>query len=168
LVKAKNFLVFQGDVEAVASQSPIALTKLVEQISGSLELAAEYNEALKAQERATDNATFNYTKRRGINGEIKQFREQKSEALRFENLIAERVRWYIVPLNLFSINRFCRTRRYCTNHFGDCFISMKKLTVTTITSNHKQEPYLNQRTSSESTPPNCLALKSVRQQLEQK
>lgn len=34
LVKAKNFLVFQGDVEAVASQSPKDLTRLIEQISG--------------------------------------------------------------------------------------------------------------------------------------
>lgn len=34
LVKARNFLVFQGDVEAVASQSPKDLTLLIEQISG--------------------------------------------------------------------------------------------------------------------------------------
>jgi structural maintenance of chromosome 1 len=34
LVKARNFLVFQGDVEAIASQSPKDLTKLIEQISG--------------------------------------------------------------------------------------------------------------------------------------
>jgi structural maintenance of chromosome 1 len=34
LVKAKNFLVFQGDVEAVASQSPKELSKLIDQISG--------------------------------------------------------------------------------------------------------------------------------------
>lgn len=34
LVKAKNFLVFQGDVESVASQNPKDLTRLVEQISG--------------------------------------------------------------------------------------------------------------------------------------
>ena len=34
LVKAKNFLVFQGDVESVASQNAKDLTKLVEQISG--------------------------------------------------------------------------------------------------------------------------------------
>lgn len=38
LVKAKNFLVFQGDVEAVASQSPKDLTRLIEQISGSVDL----------------------------------------------------------------------------------------------------------------------------------
>lgn len=36
LVKARNFLVFQGDVEAVAQQSPKELAKLVEQISGSV------------------------------------------------------------------------------------------------------------------------------------
>lgn len=34
LVKAKNFLVFQGDVEGVASQDSKALAKLIDQISG--------------------------------------------------------------------------------------------------------------------------------------
>jgi structural maintenance of chromosome 1 len=36
LIKARNFLVFQGDVEAIASQSPKDLTRLIEQISGYL------------------------------------------------------------------------------------------------------------------------------------
>ncbi|KAF8196098.1 hypothetical protein BJ912DRAFT_127207 [Pholiota molesta] len=90
LVKAKNFLVFQGDVEAVASQSPRELSRLIEQISGSLELQAEYEKAKEAQERATENATFNFTKRRGIAGEIKQYKEQKSEADRFEALVQEK------------------------------------------------------------------------------
>lgn len=92
LVKAKNFLVFQGDVEQVASQSPLALSRLIEQISGSLELAAEYEKAKESQDRATENATFNFTKRRGIAGEIKQYKEQKGEAERFESLCAEKVR----------------------------------------------------------------------------
>lgn len=91
LVKAKNFLVFQGDVEAVASQSPKDLTRLIEQISGSLELAGEYDKAKEAQDRATENATFNFTRRRGINGEIKQYKEQKSEADRYEALCQEKV-----------------------------------------------------------------------------
>jgi structural maintenance of chromosome 1 len=38
LVKARNFLVFQGDVESIASKSPEELTKLFEQISMSDEL----------------------------------------------------------------------------------------------------------------------------------
>jgi structural maintenance of chromosome 1 len=92
LVKAKNFLVFQGDVEAVASQSPKELTRLVEQISGSLELTAEYEKAKEDQDRATENATHNFTKRRAITGEIKQYKEQKGEAERFEALCQERVR----------------------------------------------------------------------------
>ncbi|KAJ7098698.1 condensin complex subunit SMC1 [Mycena belliarum] len=90
LVKAKNFLVFQGDVEAVASQSPRELSRLVDQISGSLELAPEYEKAKEAQDRATENATFNFTKRRGIAGEIKQYKEQKGEADRFDSLCQER------------------------------------------------------------------------------
>ena len=91
LVKAKNFLVFQGDVEAVASQSPKELSRLIDQISGSLELAGEYEKAKAAQDRATENATFNFTKRRGIAGEIKQYKEQKGEAEKFEALCQERV-----------------------------------------------------------------------------
>lgn len=92
LVKAKNFLVFQGDVEAVASQSLRELSRLIDQISESLELAGEYEKAKEAQDRATENATFNFTKRRGIAGEIKQYKEQKGEAERFENLCDEKVR----------------------------------------------------------------------------
>ncbi|KAH6918179.1 cohesin complex subunit psm1 [Coprinopsis sp. MPI-PUGE-AT-0042] len=90
LVKAKNFLVFQGDVEAVASQSPRELARLIEQISGSLELASEYEKAKEDQDKATENATFNFTKRRGIAGEIKQYKEQKTEAERFKSLCEKR------------------------------------------------------------------------------
>lgn len=100
LVKAKNFLVFQGDVEAVASQSPRELTRLIEQISGSLELAPDYEKAKEAQERATENATFNFTKRRGIAGEIRQYKEQKGEAERFEGLCQERVRAFAITVTI--------------------------------------------------------------------
>ncbi|KAF8882368.1 condensin complex subunit SMC1 [Gymnopilus junonius] len=86
-----NFLVFQGDVEAVASQSPRELSRLIEQISGSLELAAEYDKAKEAQERATENATFNFTKRRGIAGEIKQYKEQNLKRIERDQLILDRL-----------------------------------------------------------------------------
>jgi structural maintenance of chromosome 1 len=111
LVKAKNFLVFQGDVEAVASQSPKELSRLIDQISGSLELAGEYERAREAQERATENATFNFTKRRGIAGEIKQYKEQKGEAERFEALVQERVSLF--QLFCSSILSSYRTTWYC-------------------------------------------------------
>ncbi|KFH61974.1 hypothetical protein MVEG_12128 [Podila verticillata NRRL 6337] len=86
LVKARNFLVFQGDVEAIASQSPKDLTKLIEQISGSLELKQEYDRLQQEQERAVENSTFNFQRKKGINAEIKQYQEQKAEAERFETL----------------------------------------------------------------------------------
>ena len=36
LVKAKNFLVFQGDVEGIASQDSKALARLIDRISGGV------------------------------------------------------------------------------------------------------------------------------------
>ena len=80
LIKARNFLVFQGDVEAIASQSPRDLTRLVEQISGSLEYKAEYERLKEVQEEAIDHQNYNLHRRRGINSEIKQYQEQKREA----------------------------------------------------------------------------------------
>lgn len=90
LTKAKNFLVFQGDVESIASQSPKDLTRLVEQISGSLELASDYEKAKAAVEKASENATESFNKKRGFAGEIKVFKEQMTEAERFEELVADR------------------------------------------------------------------------------
>ena len=80
LIKARNFLVFQGDVEAIASQSPRDLTRLIEQISGSLEYRAEYERMKEVQETALENQNFTLHKRRGINSEIKQYTDQKNEA----------------------------------------------------------------------------------------
>lgn len=90
LIKARNFLVFQGDVEAIASQSPQDLTRLIEQISGSLEYKAEY-ERLKAEaEQANENQNFQLHRRRGINSEIKQYQEQKKEAENFQKKTDEK------------------------------------------------------------------------------
>ena len=92
LVKAKNFLVFQGNVEAVASQSPKELSRLTDQIPGSLGLAPDYKQAGDALERAAENATFNFNKRRGTMGDIKQYKGQKGQVERFEQHCQERVR----------------------------------------------------------------------------
>ncbi|KAI5298784.1 Structural maintenance of chromosomes protein 1, partial [Ascosphaera atra] len=90
LIKARNFLVFQGDVESIASQSPKDLTRLIEQISGSLEYKAEY-EKLKAEaEEAAENQNFHLNRRRGINSEIKQYQEQKREAENYARKAEER------------------------------------------------------------------------------
>lgn len=90
LIKARNFLVFQGDVEAIASQSPQDLTRLVEQISGSLEYKAEYDRLQTEVEQAAENQNFQLHRRRGINSEIKQYQEQKKEAENFQKKTEER------------------------------------------------------------------------------
>ncbi|KAE8335461.1 hypothetical protein BDV24DRAFT_143902 [Aspergillus arachidicola] len=90
LIRARNFLVFQGDVEAIASQSPKDLTRLIEQISGSLEYKAEY-ERLKAEaEEAAEQQTVQLNRRRAINSEIKQYQEQKREAENYARKAEER------------------------------------------------------------------------------
>lgn len=90
LIKARNFLVFQGDVEAIASQSPQELTRMVEQISGSLEYKAEYDRLQAEAEQAAENQNFQLHRRRGINSEIKQYQEQKKEAENFQRKTEER------------------------------------------------------------------------------
>lgn len=90
LIRARNFLVFQGDVEAIASQSPKDLTRLIEQISGSLEHKADY-EKLKAEaEEAAEQQTSQLNRRRGINSEVKQYQEQKREAENYAKKAEER------------------------------------------------------------------------------
>ena len=90
LIRARNFLVFQGDVEAIASQSPRDLTRLIEQISGSLEYKADYERLKGAQEEALENQNFTLHRRRGINSEIKQYTDQKNEADNYNKRTDER------------------------------------------------------------------------------
>ncbi len=90
LIKARNFLVFQGDVEAIAAQSPQDLTRLIEQISGSLEYKAEYEKLQALAEEAAENQNFQLHRRRGINSEIKQYQEQKKEAENYQKKTDER------------------------------------------------------------------------------
>ena len=90
LVKARNFLVFQGDVEAVATQNSKDLTRLIEQISGSLEYKDDYERFKAEAETASENQTQHLGARRQINAEIKTYQEQKAEADEFEKKVAER------------------------------------------------------------------------------
>lgn len=89
LIKAKNFLVFQGDVEAVASQSPQDLCKLIEKISGSAEYAVEY-ERFKRQEHEVANASMAILQqKKAYNAEIKQFKQQKDDVDSYNRKLRE-------------------------------------------------------------------------------
>ncbi|KAL5711873.1 Structural maintenance of chromosomes protein 1 [Ranunculus cassubicifolius] len=80
LVKARNFLVFQGDVESIASKNPKELTGLLEQISGSDELKRDYDDLEEQKGAAEEKSALIYQKKKTIVNERKLKKEQKEEA----------------------------------------------------------------------------------------
>lgn len=90
LIKARNFLVFQGDVEALAGKSPRELTRLVEQICGSDALLEEYEEARGENERSQEASAHAFTTKRTVSAELKMVEEQKAELERYASLLQER------------------------------------------------------------------------------
>uniref|UniRef100_A0ACD5X0J4 Uncharacterized protein n=1 Tax=Avena sativa TaxID=4498 RepID=A0ACD5X0J4_AVESA len=80
LVKARNFLVFQGDVESVASRNPKELTALLEQISGSDELRKEYGELESHKRTAEEKSALVCREKRTIAEERKEKKAEKAEA----------------------------------------------------------------------------------------
>lgn len=80
LVKVRNFLVFQGDIEAVAARSPAGLTALFEQIAGSDVLKTDYEEKEAAKAKAEEKTSLMFAKKKSIAAEKRQKREQKEEA----------------------------------------------------------------------------------------
>ncbi|KAM0829285.1 hypothetical protein ACQ4PT_066977 [Festuca glaucescens] len=80
LVKARNFLVFQGDVESIASKNPKELTALLEQIAASDELKREYDDLETQKSTAEEKSALVYQEKRTIVMERKQKKAQKEEA----------------------------------------------------------------------------------------
>lgn len=89
LVKVRNFLVFQGDVEAVASKAPQDLTIYFEQISGADAYAAEYEELLRRKEEAEENTIFSMQKKKMYVSQCKEVKGQKDEAEYFKQMQKE-------------------------------------------------------------------------------
>lgn len=102
LVKARNFLVFQGDIESVAAQSPKDLVKLIETISGSIEYAEDYARLKEELEQAKEVATQVFSRKRNLNSESKQYKEQMREREIFESKLSEKYE-LITSLHLYRI-----------------------------------------------------------------
>lgn len=90
LIKARNFLVFQGDVENLARKSPTELVALMENISGSSELKLEYDKAAAAKEEAEQATLFSFKKQKALRSERRILKEQKEEADRFHDLLKKK------------------------------------------------------------------------------
>ena len=80
LVKARNCLVFQGDIENIAHLSPMDLTRLFEHISGSEACRQEYEEAEAKVKESDEKSAFIFARKKQITQERKQKKEQKEEA----------------------------------------------------------------------------------------
>lgn len=89
LVKVRNFLVFQGDVESIASKSPIELTKWIEHICDADQLVPEYDALLKLRSEAQEATVFALQKRKMFVNQCKEVKEQKDEADLYQQLTEE-------------------------------------------------------------------------------
>lgn len=90
LVKARNFLVFQGDVEQIASQSPRDLSQLIEITSGSIDLKPEYDRLKEELDMQTERSNAAWQRRRTYNAEKKHYVELKDRYDAFTAKAAER------------------------------------------------------------------------------
>ncbi|MXQ99105.1 hypothetical protein E5288_WYG019263 [Bos mutus] len=102
LIKARNFLVFQGAVESIAMKNPKERTALFEEISRSGELAQEYDKRKKEMVKAEEDTQFNYHRKKNIAAERKEAKQEKEEADRYQRLKDEVVRAQ-VQLQLFKL-----------------------------------------------------------------
>ena len=83
LVKARNFLVFQGDVESVASKDPKQMTAFFEQISGSEDMVEEYSRLLAEKQALETDTISTFHEKRLLTLEKKQAVQAESEHAAF-------------------------------------------------------------------------------------
>uniref|UniRef100_A0A8C2YZQ6 Structural maintenance of chromosomes protein n=1 Tax=Cyclopterus lumpus TaxID=8103 RepID=A0A8C2YZQ6_CYCLU len=102
LIKARNFLVFQGAVESIAMKNPKERTALFEEISRSGDLAQEYDRRKKEMVKAEEDTQFNYHRKKNIAAERKEAKQEKEEAERYQRLKDEVAR-ASVQLQLFKL-----------------------------------------------------------------
>ncbi|KAM3165351.1 Structural maintenance of chromosomes protein [Lachancea thermotolerans] len=90
LIKARNFLVFQGDVEQVASQKPRELTTLFEQVSGSIQYKQEYDRLREELEKARSDTSELIQSRKRANIGLKSFKEGVNKDEEYRKHLEER------------------------------------------------------------------------------
>lgn len=103
LIKAKNFLVFQGDVARIASQSSETLSDLIELISGSAELKNEYNRLNDEREKAHSDTALCIAKRRSVKDELRGYKRQCRQIDEFDKKVElfSKLNWKKVVAKLF-------------------------------------------------------------------
>lgn len=90
LIKARNFLVFQGDVESIASKTPKERAELFETVSGSIEYKEEYERLRNELDKAHEETTALFQRKRLLTSDLKQYKEQKLESDEFDRKLEEK------------------------------------------------------------------------------
>lgn len=103
LSQAKNFLVFQGDLEAAVQRQGKDLTDFFEKVSGSKILYDDY-ERLRAQKaQGEEDARDLYAKKRNAQNEKKQMSQQNDELTNYRRMEADRnsllIEYYLFRLH---------------------------------------------------------------------
>ncbi|XP_061107767.1 structural maintenance of chromosomes protein 1B [Conger conger] len=87
VVKARNCLIFQGAVESISMKNPRERARMFELISGSQELAEEYDQKKELLQQAKEDTQFHFNKKRTATAEKKQISLEKVEALKYQTLV---------------------------------------------------------------------------------
>jgi len=112
LVKARNFLVFQGYMESIASKNSKELTLLFEQISGSDQFKREYKKLEEEKNSAEEKSALVYQKKKTIFMEKKKKKEQKKEAeehVRFQDELKSMKKEHFLWKLFITENDFAKT-----------------------------------------------------------
>ncbi|CAF3075869.1 unnamed protein product [Rotaria socialis] len=84
--KAKNFLIFQGQVESIAMKTPKEFTAMFEELSRSGELREEYEQAKQEKNKAEHDTHANFQKKKGVEKQKKEVRLEKEVAQKYAAL----------------------------------------------------------------------------------
>lgn len=95
VVKAGNFLVFQGDVESIAQKSPQELTQLFEEISGSGEHKQKYEDLSEKAQDAEALYLRAFERKKNLLKEKKQLRDEKEEAEKFQGMLTRKSQMWV-------------------------------------------------------------------------
>mmetsp|Transcript_49449 Transcript_49449/g.117654 ORF Transcript_49449/g.117654 Transcript_49449/m.117654 type:complete len:1283 (-) Transcript_49449:43-3891(-) len=85
-VKARNFLVFQGDVAELARRQGLELTRMLETISGSDQLKESYEKVARELEIAEERCRLHFQHRREVEGMMSVLEKQRSEFEHYRKL----------------------------------------------------------------------------------
>lgn len=137
LIKAKNFLVFQGDVEKVASQSPLDLTKMIETISGSANLKKQFDDLKEEKEKAHDITALKNSQKRNLKDEIKTLKAKCFEADLFDKKMKQ--------LDKMIINKYLSKLEHCQRMYeknvADLDAKNEEINTLQISLETKQQEY---------------------------